>query len=93
MTHLTSIRDSGSLISLSLRIRRHAYDILTSKLVNKVAVSKKYHVYAVLQEQARQDESGEKDPVAISRVSQQYSKGAVSRARAIGLLQLKERAE
>ena len=26
VTHLTSIRDSGSLISLSLRIRRHAYD-------------------------------------------------------------------
>ena len=26
MTHLTSIRDSGSLIILSLRIRRHAYD-------------------------------------------------------------------
>ena len=26
VTHLTSDRDSGSLISLSLRIRRHAYD-------------------------------------------------------------------
>jgi len=67
--------------------------LLTPKLVNKVVVAKKNHRFAVLREQARQDESGEKDPVAISRVSQQYSKGAVSRARAIGLLQLKERAE
>ena len=32
MTHLTSIRDSGSLISLSLRIRRHAYDSLVPRV-------------------------------------------------------------
>ena len=65
--------------------------LLTPKLVKKVVVAKKKHLYAVLQEQARQDESGEKYPGAIARVSHQYSKEGVRWARAIGLLQSKER--
>ena len=60
---------------------------LTPKLVNKVLEAKKKHRYAVLQEQARQDKSGEKDPGAIARSSLQFSESAASRARAIGLLQ------
>jgi len=59
--------------------------------IKKVVVAKKKHLYAVLQEQARQDESGVNDPGAIARTSQQYSKGGLNRARAIGLLQSTER--
>ena len=63
--------------------------LLTPKLLNQVVVAKRSHRYAVLREQARQHASEEKDPGAIARASQKYSKGAASRARAIGLLQSK----
>jgi len=65
--------------------------LLTPKLVNKVVAAKKNHRYAVFLEQARQETLGKKDPDAIARASQQYSRGGVGRARAIGLLQSMER--
>jgi len=61
--------------------------LLTPKIVKKIVLAKKNHRCAVLQEQARQNESGQKDPEAIARAPQKYSKAAVSQARKIGSLQ------
>jgi len=61
--------------------------LLTPNLIKKTSVARKNCVSAVLQEQARQHESGRADPDAIAHASQQYSKAAVRRARTIGLLQ------
>ena len=61
--------------------------LLTLKLMKEVVAAQKNCMSAVLLEQARQIEAGEDDPDAIAHASHQFSRAAVARARAIGLLQ------
>ena len=57
------------------------------KLFKNMVASQKNHLFAVLREQARQNELGEENPDAIARTSFQCSKSAARRARKIGIFQ------
>lgn len=59
-------------------------NLLTQALARKVVTRRALRLRAVLLEQARQGESGPRDPDKISLASQRYSKWSVERAEKIG---------